>query len=101
MDGTYQRTGFGEILKLVPLAESVVKLQAVCMKCFSNASFTKRTSNEKTVEVIGGSDKYMSVCRGCYYSSGENAKRTPLKQLHQNLSPSKRLAVREEVEQVA
>ena len=27
----------------MPLAESVVKLTAVCMQCFKDASFTKRT----------------------------------------------------------
>ncbi|EDM06735.1 rCG32815, isoform CRA_a [Rattus norvegicus] len=34
LDGTFQRKAFGSILNLVPLAESVVKLTAVCMECF-------------------------------------------------------------------
>ncbi|XKL67139.1 hypothetical protein PGB90_010559 [Kerria lacca] len=66
LDATFQRTEFGKILQLVPLAESVVKLNAVCMSCFHDASFTKRISNEQEVEIIGGTDKYMSVCRECY-----------------------------------
>jgi hypothetical protein len=49
LDGTFQRVGFGNILNLIPLAESVVKLSAVCMVCFGNASFTKRTCNETKV----------------------------------------------------
>nr|CAD7268807.1 unnamed protein product [Timema shepardi] len=49
LDGTFQRVGFGRILELVPLAESVVKLQAVCVICYSNASYTKRIGNEKEV----------------------------------------------------
>lgn len=49
LDGTFQRTGFGDILNLVPLAESVVKLTAVCMSCFADASYTKRIGNEKEV----------------------------------------------------
>jgi thymidine kinase len=49
LDGTYQRQGFGNILKLVPLAESVEKLTAVCMVCFSNASYTKRIGSEQEV----------------------------------------------------
>ena len=75
---------FGSILHLVPMAESVVKLQAVCMICFKDAAFTKRLGSETEVcfnglicihqsyvgvlqvEVIGGSDKYMAVCRTCY-----------------------------------
>ncbi|KAH0629387.1 hypothetical protein JD844_011438 [Phrynosoma platyrhinos] len=58
---------FGNILQLVPLAESVVKLNAVCMECFREASYTKRLGAEKEVEVIGGADKYHSVCRVCYF----------------------------------
>ncbi|KAA0203507.1 hypothetical protein HAZT_HAZT001796 [Hyalella azteca] len=49
LDGTYQRQGFGSILQLVPLAESIVKLTAVCMR------------------LIGGSEKYIAVCRACYH----------------------------------
>lgn len=66
LDATFQRTEFGKILQLVPIAESVVKLNAVCMSCFSDASFTKRTTNEQEVELIGSTDKYMSVCRECH-----------------------------------
>lgn len=40
---------FGDILNLVPLAESVVKLTAVCMQCFREASYTKRLGVEKEV----------------------------------------------------
>ncbi|XP_015906583.1 thymidine kinase, cytosolic [Parasteatoda tepidariorum] len=68
LDGTFQRKEFGDILLLVPLAESVIKLTAVCMICFEEASFTKRIGNETELEVIGGTDKYMAVCRRCYTS---------------------------------
>ncbi|KAB0399603.1 hypothetical protein E2I00_002251, partial [Balaenoptera physalus] len=67
LDGTFQRKAFGTILNLVPLAESVVKLTAVCMECFREAAYTKRLGVEKEVEVIGGADKYHSVCRLCYF----------------------------------
>lgn len=66
LDGTFQRKAFGSILNLVPLAESVVKLNAVCMQCFKEAAYTKRLGVEKEVEVIGGSDMYQAVCRRCY-----------------------------------
>lgn len=66
LDGTYQRQGFPNILTLVPLSESVIKLSAVCMLCFAEAAYTKRRGCEKEVEVIGGADKYMAVCRACY-----------------------------------
>ncbi|XP_048871503.1 thymidine kinase, cytosolic [Brienomyrus brachyistius] len=66
LDGTFQRKAFGNILGLIPLAESVVKLNAVCMQCFKEAAYTKRLGDEKEVEVIGGADKYQAVCRTCY-----------------------------------
>ncbi|KAM4603658.1 thymidine kinase, cytosolic [Polymixia lowei] len=66
LDGTFQRKPFGNILSLVPLAESVVKLNAVCMQCYKEAAYTKRLGAEKEVEVIGGADKYQAACRKCY-----------------------------------
>uniref|UniRef100_A0A1B6M596 Thymidine kinase n=1 Tax=Graphocephala atropunctata TaxID=36148 RepID=A0A1B6M596_9HEMI len=79
LDGTYQRQGFGNILSLVPLAENVTKLTAVCMSCFNEASFTKRLGAEKEVEVIGGEEKYMAVCRKCHQLASP-VKRSPFKQ---------------------
>lgn len=73
LDGTYQRKGFGNILELVPLAESVVKLTAVCMQCYGEASFTKRKGAETAVEVIGGADKYLATCRACYKEPGKTS----------------------------
>ncbi|KAF6097668.1 thymidine kinase 1 [Phyllostomus discolor] len=49
LDGTFQRKAFGAILNLVPLAESVVKLNAVCMECFREAAYTKRLGLEKEI----------------------------------------------------
>ncbi len=56
LDGTFQRKGFQSILELIPLAESVVKLTAVCMSCFGEGSYTKRISEDTEVHVT------------CYYS---------------------------------
>jgi thymidine kinase len=66
LDGTFQRQAFGDVLHLIPLAESVLKLSAVCMTCYGSAAFTKRLGAETKVEVIGGADKYLAVCRRCY-----------------------------------
>ncbi|XP_040496056.1 thymidine kinase, cytosolic isoform X2 [Ursus maritimus] len=77
LDGTFQRKAFGTILNLVPLAESVVKLTAVCMECFREAAYTKRLGSEKEVEVIGGADKYHSVCRLCYFKKASGLPAAP------------------------
>jgi len=42
------------------------------MSCGEDAAFTKRLeANDKRIEVIGGSDKYMAVCRNCWHSNKE------------------------------
>ena len=74
LDGTFMRSPFGRILELVPLAESVTKLSAICMLCHKDAAFSKRLGAEKEVEVIGGSDKYIAVCRKCYFKNIDRSK---------------------------
>jgi thymidine kinase len=56
---------FGEILDCVPLACDVTKLSALCMCCNDGTPgpFTKRIVEDKTLELIGGSDMYIAVCR--------------------------------------
>ena len=44
--------GFGNILALVPLAEHIVKLTAVCMRCYGEAAFTQRLGFETEVILI-------------------------------------------------
>eukprot|EP00762_Andalucia_godoyi_P000692 ANDGO_05408.mRNA.1 Thymidine kinase len=67
LDATFQRKAFPNVAELIPMAESVEKLTAVCMKCSRAASFSKRISAECEVNIIGGADKYVSVCRACYF----------------------------------
>jgi len=95
LDGTFQRKPFGNVLELIPLAETVTKLNAVCMLCFKDAAFTKRLGSETQIEVIGGADKYIAVCRSCFNSSTNNAcqslsprnsQATPKKQRKEHLS---------------
>ena len=69
LDADYQGNPFKRTIRLIPLAEEVKKLKAVCMKCSLDASFTARISKETDIEVIGGSDKYIAVCRKCMWSS--------------------------------
>uniref|UniRef100_A0A0A9WWZ4 Thymidine kinase n=4 Tax=Lygus hesperus TaxID=30085 RepID=A0A0A9WWZ4_LYGHE len=80
LDGTYQRAAFGRVLGLIPLAEEVLKLNSICMSCSAEAPFTKRIGRETEVEVIGGAEKYMSVCQDCYVSEPTIA-RSPFKNL--------------------
>ena len=46
LDGTFDRKNFNRILELIPMAEFVTKLNAVCMSCGDDAAFTKRLARK-------------------------------------------------------
>lgn len=77
LDGDFLRNPFGDICRLIPRAEVVTKITAVCMMCGCNASFSRRISAEQDVEVIGGADKYLPTCRECYHSASTTTLTTP------------------------
>ncbi len=66
LDGDASRRPFGQMLDLVPIAETVLRLSSYCAVCRDGtaAHFTKKVSGsiEETVE-IGAADKYVPVCR--------------------------------------
>ena len=51
LDATFQRKPFMNVLELIPLAENVIKLTAVCTQCHRDASYTKRLSSETELQV--------------------------------------------------
>lgn len=66
------RKRFGSVLDIIPLADSITKLTARCEICGKNASFTLRKTQDTEVELIGGVDVYMPVCRQ-HYVNGQVA----------------------------
>jgi thymidine kinase len=66
LDGDYQKNNFGHIHLLIPRAEKVIKLSAICILCGERASFSMRTAKTTDLIEIGGADKYIPVCRRCY-----------------------------------
>ncbi|CAJ2658231.1 unnamed protein product [Trifolium pratense] len=75
LDGNYLRKSFGSVLDIIPLADSITKLTAQCEICGKNALFTLRKTQDKQVELIGGVDVYMPVCRQ-HYVNGQVAVET-------------------------
>ena len=67
LDGDFQMRKFGQILDVIPMADEVVKKQALCAICRNGkkASFTKRLTNESSQKLIGNSN-YIPVCRECH-----------------------------------
>ncbi|EKX33348.1 hypothetical protein GUITHDRAFT_158919 [Guillardia theta CCMP2712] len=66
LDGDFRREPFGAVTSLVPKAESIIKLTAVCKLCHQEASFTRRTTADVALEAIGGEEMYMPTCRKCF-----------------------------------
>lgn len=64
----FGRRSFGSVLDIIPLADSVTKLTARCELCGKRAFFTLRKTEETRIELIGGADVYMPVCRHHYVS---------------------------------
>ena len=66
LDSTWEYKPFGRVHEIIAQSENVHKLKAVCMTCGADASWTKRiNTTNKSIEDIGGSDKYLAVCRNC------------------------------------
>jgi len=65
LDGDYQQKQFGDILKLIPIADSYQKVYALCKICQDGtpASFTKRIVNNNQQILVGAKESYISVCR--------------------------------------
>lgn len=66
LNGDYRRQPFAQISLLIPLAEHISFVTAVCKDTGEEAPFTTRLSNESEQEVIGSTDKYQAVSRTRY-----------------------------------
>jgi thymidine kinase len=68
LDGTYERKCWSTIVPLYSLAEKVTKLTAICDHCRkSKGVFSRRIVPDQQVQLIGGDDKYRSLCRRCFF----------------------------------
>lgn len=78
LDGDSNMNTFGHIAALLPISDSFIKLNAICDVCKMHLSiagekitplnqtpapFTKKIIQNDDLIDIGGSDKYLSVCR--------------------------------------
>ena len=67
LDGDFKRNPIGDILRLIPHADNIVKLRAICIECREkDAIFTKKLSNTSSQIEVGGAELYRPVCRNCY-----------------------------------
>ena len=68
LDGDSNRENFGEIHKLIPLCDEIVKLKAFCSICKNGTPgiFSKRISEKKEKILVGSIGDYIAVCRKCF-----------------------------------
>jgi thymidine kinase len=72
LDQDFRRVPFGPVPQLLALADEVVKLRAICVRCGQVASHTQRlvdgrpASYNDPVVLIGASESYEARCRNCH-----------------------------------
>lgn len=64
LDTNFMRLPFPYAETFAP--DFISKLTAVCARCNSEATFTRRTSDDTDEVVVGGAETYEAVCRACY-----------------------------------
>ena len=70
LDGTFQREPFGDMLRLIPHAEEVLRLSALCAHCRdgTKAVYSRRRVQADGQEVlVGAAEAYEPVCRRHYH----------------------------------
>ncbi len=76
LDQDFRRQPFGPMPQLLAVADEVVKLRAICMKCGAPASHTYRVIDGKPAHkddpiiLIGATESYEARCRDCYQLRG-------------------------------
>jgi thymidine kinase len=72
LDQDFRREPFGPMPHLLAVADEVVKLRAICMKCGAPASHTYRQIDGKPAHrddpiiLIGATESYEARCRNCF-----------------------------------
>ena len=64
LDGCSSQFKIGEILNVIPFANTVTKLNAFCFRCKDGtlAPYSRRLTNTTSQVEVGGADKYIAVC---------------------------------------
>ena len=81
LDQDFRRRPFGPMPTLLAVADEVVKLRAICMKCGRTASHTYRmiegrpAHKDDPVILIGATETYEARCRNCFELRGERKKK--------------------------
>lgn len=67
LSSTYLRKPWPSVLSLIPYAEEITKLNAVCKSCGSEYGAMQYRTVSDTTSMIGGAESYVALCRTCYF----------------------------------
>lgn len=62
----FSRKPFGNLYSILPFADQITTLTAVCEDCGRDAPFSAKKTASTDVIDVGGKDKYKSLCRSCH-----------------------------------
>lgn len=71
LDQDFAGKPFGPMPALMAVAEDVLKVHAICVKCGSPANHSHRLSKSDKLVVLGEKDVYEPLCRHCYNAAIE------------------------------
>lgn len=66
LDMDYQGNPFGPMPKLMAIADDVLKVHAVCVRCGALAQFSHRLAKTDKLVLLGETDSYEPLCRRCF-----------------------------------
>ena len=66
LDMDYQGNPFGPMPKLMAIADDVLKVHAVCVRCGALAQFSHRLAKTDKLVLLGETDSYEPLCRSCF-----------------------------------
>lgn len=74
LNGDYRQQPFWNLCRLLPCADNIMYLQAICEQCHNDASFSYHKENNKFDDTssqicVGGGNTYEARCRPCLHDS--------------------------------
>ena len=71
LDMDYMGRPFGQMPKLLAVADFITKLHAICVKCGNIANMSYRKTADEEQVLLGETDIYEPRCRPCYHAGSE------------------------------
>jgi thymidine kinase len=70
----FRREPFQNVADLIAKADELIPLLARCDLCDSKTAFTQRMCTNGKIVLVGGKEKYRSLCRTCYFKQKDKGK---------------------------